>query len=460
MLKQKSKKMMLLIFSVVFVLSSAFMLVNAAGQGMSVMFYDTDGEEWFEAVIPHNTTTNIHDLAKLHKAKDCSQISSIAGYTFAGWGSGNEVVYDKDGNFVKNNIYTANASSVAIRPLWNGNPYVITYSSNNNKNEIKTAKGVVGEEVTIPEALPDNGMERFVSWNTKADGTGTDYFPGQEVKGLTTDNTITLYARWTPDLILRFDSNEGTGFVSGEMKLMTKPAGTTFNLPDCSFVKKTENGTSKFLGWSLSRNKEDVYPAGSQIKLNGDTTVYAIWDDYPRFSYSEYPDRYFTIEDLNAGLITEESLLSTVRVIDDHDRELQTYTKDTYDGGPGITIVDYDANEIKKFTRGGSFSLRYKVVDSSQNTIYLDAMVYVTNNLLNNSREFIRSVTSETSSGLSKSWNTPAKKTALANALREDNPSYSFEMNQTQVDAAKEFVKKHKRNDFGNIKSYLEKYRK
>lgn len=59
---------------------------------------------------------------------------------------------------------------------------------------------------------PMNGTNgyRFVKWNTKADGSGTDYYDEQSVKDLVTiGNTITLYAQWEATSLLRvnFQSN-------------------------------------------------------------------------------------------------------------------------------------------------------------------------------------------------------------------------------------------------------------
>ena len=50
---------------------------------------------------------------------------------------------------------------------------------------------------TIPNEVPRRVNWHFVEWNTKEDGSGERYFPGDEIKVV--DENIQLYAHWTPD---------------------------------------------------------------------------------------------------------------------------------------------------------------------------------------------------------------------------------------------------------------------
>lgn len=70
--------------------------------------------------------------------------------------------------------------------------FVITYHSNDGKNGSVVQSG---DSVIIKGCMFDaQSGKKFVSWNTKADGTGDEYEPGQ-TKVLTSD--IQLYAQWT-----------------------------------------------------------------------------------------------------------------------------------------------------------------------------------------------------------------------------------------------------------------------
>ena len=50
---------------------------------------------------------------------------------------------------------------------------------------------------TIPNEVPRRVNWHFVEWNTKEDGSGERYFPGDEITVV--DENIQLYAHWTPD---------------------------------------------------------------------------------------------------------------------------------------------------------------------------------------------------------------------------------------------------------------------
>jgi uncharacterized repeat protein (TIGR02543 family) len=78
--------------------------------------------------------------------------------------------------------------------------YTVTYNANGGSGKAP-AKQVVkidyGVNLSLPDSLKKTGYY-FAKWNTKADGTGTDYYPG--FRFLPTSNT-TLYAKWVTGVI-------------------------------------------------------------------------------------------------------------------------------------------------------------------------------------------------------------------------------------------------------------------
>ncbi len=61
--------------------------------------------------------------------------------------------------------------------------------------------------------------------------------------------------------------------------------------------------------------------------------LYAVWDNAPRFIVEHYPYRYFTLEEAQAGDITEEELLSTVIVKDRETNPLPHKTTEQVEAG-------------------------------------------------------------------------------------------------------------------------------
>jgi len=83
------------------------------------------------------------------------------------------------------------------KPAGNGNTYSVAFNSNDGSGTVPaTMVAVYGSNITLPGA---GGLSKirysFGGWNTKADGTGTDYNAGASfpVTGYTT-----LYAKWDP----------------------------------------------------------------------------------------------------------------------------------------------------------------------------------------------------------------------------------------------------------------------
>ena len=207
------------------------------------------------------------------------------GYTFAGWYSEEQCI-----NKVENNKqYT---SAITLYAKWTANTYTITYNSNKPSKATGTITGTTANSNhTYDEAkvLTTNGYAltgwTFAGWNTKADGTGTNYTNGESVKNLASANgaTVTLYAKWTANTyIVKYNSNkpsnsleniQGTTADSShtydETKVLTKNG---YTLTGWSFVEW--NTKADGTGTSYS-NEANVVNLNS---TNGATVIlYAKW---------------------------------------------------------------------------------------------------------------------------------------------------------------------------------------
>lgn len=122
-------------------------------------------------------------------------------YTFAVWAENSE---DSQMRYACNADYVLKQSTV-MYAVWNETVTPITYYVGFDGNAGTAARNVpdpveatYGMEVTLPAVKPERTGFTFVSWNTRADGQGTDYQPEDVVKNLTTVNgsTVKLYAQW------------------------------------------------------------------------------------------------------------------------------------------------------------------------------------------------------------------------------------------------------------------------
>ncbi|WP_284651798.1 InlB B-repeat-containing protein [Flavobacterium terrisoli] len=114
------------------------------------------------------------------------------GYTFAGW---NTVANGSGTSYAPNDTFTILANTTLFAQ-WNINSYSLTYDSNggtgtqtdpNSPYNYNTSATVLGIGSVV------NPGFSFTTWNTQADGLGTDYNPGSSIT-MTADTV--LYAQW------------------------------------------------------------------------------------------------------------------------------------------------------------------------------------------------------------------------------------------------------------------------
>ena len=122
-----------------------------------------------------------------------------------------------------------------------------------------------GDAINITNEFGKDG-HKFVKWNTKADGTGTDYTGAANVNtnGIVaspTENlTITLYAQWAESYVIKYDGNNDTGTTT---MLVTHEVadGTTVTL----YTSNYSRAGYGFLGWSTTQIDPDAANATTQI---------------------------------------------------------------------------------------------------------------------------------------------------------------------------------------------------
>ena len=235
---------------------------------------------------------------------------------------------------------------------------------------------ICGEKVTLAQAVKhtleaqegyiDSYIQTAWAENSLA---GKQYATGSEYNLI--QNTV-MYAIWDGEIkpityIIRFGGN---GATAGEMADIQAKYDEQITLPDNAYVRTTDWGDSTFMGWNRTADTKTIEFSNQDIVSNlsstdGDVVVlYAIWDDCPEITAK---DRYFTLQEAQNGIITEEKLLETASADDDIDTDINDK----------IYVKYYSENEWKQFTTKGSSLIKYEVIDSSGNVSNCTATVYI-----------------------------------------------------------------------------------
>lgn len=173
------------------------------------------------------------------------------GYTFTGW----TTAPDGSGASFADRAAKPNASAdpngtVTLYAQWTANTYDIAFNGNGSDTGSMDPIETVWD-AAVPVAAPDSAYGRtgysFSGWNTKADGTGTPYAAGVDLRNLSpgdTGATVVLYAQWTAtSYTVSFDGN---GEDSGTMADQTLAYDTAADLDANAFGLTGHT----FAGWS------------------------------------------------------------------------------------------------------------------------------------------------------------------------------------------------------------------
>ena len=189
------------------------------------------------------------------------------GHTMTGW---EERQPDKVKNYnvnaeVKDTWIDSRAPKIDLYAVWSPNTYTISYNANGGSGAPTAQTKTYGTDLTLTTSKPTRSGYTFNGWNTKSDGSGTNYSAGGK---FTTNANTTLYAKWKQNTFtLRYNDNMGSG-CSTKTKTIT-PGNKLGTL-----CRPTRSGYWYFNGWYYDGKK---YTASTVFNGNSDITLVASW---------------------------------------------------------------------------------------------------------------------------------------------------------------------------------------
>ena len=224
-----------------------------------------------------NETTMTHQIYEFdeEKALDLNTFTK-KGHTFKNWNTKEDGTGDP---YTDGQVITLPKDKMVLYAQWTPNEQTVTFDANGGTGTMDNQQFYYNVSQKVSKNLFEREHYTFKNWNTKADGTGTPYTDEQSIK--VTDN-ITLYAQWTPKKYsITFDANGGTGTMDNQ----TIDYDVEKELND---VKFNRDGFV-FKNWNTKADGSGTpYTNQQNIKLNGNITLYAQWEEGTGYVINKY----------------------------------------------------------------------------------------------------------------------------------------------------------------------------
>lgn len=188
--------------------------------------------------------------------------------------------------------------------------HILLYDANHGDGQTEADDEnpvMAGKKMIVNENHFDYEGYVFTGWNTKADGSGKSYYPGDAFSQ--PDSDCRLYAQWekTEQYQLTYRANNGTE------KQFTDPRtpciyGSHIAVSGCPYIYKTEDITYRFLSWNTRPDGTgDAYKPGDSLAMYADRTLYAQWEERKESDKECYPLYYRSNTKEGSWIIEEET---------------------------------------------------------------------------------------------------------------------------------------------------------
>ena len=283
-------------------------------------------------------------------------------HTFEGWfyEDGTEFTFDESG---KSNDTVV--GTITVKAKWSRNWYTLKYNNNDGTGVMSDVNISEGDRVSVLNSTFTRNGYTFKNWNTKEDGDGTTFSPGDLLDPQTVirlfQKNITLYAQWIPNSYeVEFDKNTGIGTMINQEFVYDKPQTLSAN----SFTKLGYT----FIDWNTKADGSGVSYDDAQTVVNlvtsGTFKLYTQWTEALDTEYTVKhmkqnleDDNYTTFETENLTGTTNDVVTAIKKNYVGFTPEVSTITGTIAADGSLILEINYDRNKFDvTFNSGGALT--------------------------------------------------------------------------------------------------------
>jgi uncharacterized repeat protein (TIGR02543 family) len=335
--------------------------ITAEPVSVNVNYVANDDTSAKATKIPADQNSYYHSNVTEYPGKNIITISSTIpvreGYTFAGWLAPDGKTYRPGDTINVDNIWTyltqdstGKTAALTLKAVWqkDKNLYSISYDGNGFTGGQSVADQnqpyEEGTEVTVLANTWRRKNYEFVSWNTKADGSGVSYAAGSKIT--LTENTV-LYAQWKLkgsvqlQYVMVGGASGSTGLTSDAEYVLPEADNETIIGSTAKLYKNSEGICEyKFLGWSTTESEDDILSTDPEFKPSRKeneeftaTTWYAIFEKRPVLTITgQNQERVYdgTTQTVNGYTVTGTDGISNITAAEDGTTATFVYKNKTY----------------------------------------------------------------------------------------------------------------------------------
>ena len=106
--------------------------------------------------------------------------------------------------------YVLANTDITVNAVYTANEYTVVFNANGGAGSMPNQTMRYDTFANLSANTYAYAGHTFAGWNTQADGTGTSYADGENVKNLAESGEVTLYAQWNEEVTNTTESTEGT----------------------------------------------------------------------------------------------------------------------------------------------------------------------------------------------------------------------------------------------------------